>query len=132
MANFKALLQSLLSSFYSKQDQAEIVDLMNLDFSAALTLASSNVQGAAIQNFTASVSGIVISYLDNDLMYNGIALASGFCSLMNIGHLSSTAAGSNSAMWFPVKKGEEFTVHRATVSKAELSTVTLVPFKGAS
>lgn len=127
----KTLLTSLLGLFWSKQENAEIVALMNLDYSAKQSLFSEIITGQNIKNFVAPKNGIVISYLTDATQSNGIHVNSSdtFCSFINFGQLSNT---SNSAMWFPVKKGESFDVHQSVLGGQIGSRITFIPFAGAS
>ena len=130
----KTLLTSLLSLFWSKQENAEIVALMNLDYSAKQTLFTGNITEQTIKNLVAPESGIVISYLNDATIFNGIQVYDSstsriFCSLINFSQLSNA---SNSAMWFPVKKGESFNVHQNVLVEQIDSVIAFIPFTGAS
>lgn len=127
----KTLLTSLLSLFWSKQENAEIVALMNLDYSAKQILFTGNITEQNIKNLVAPNSGIVISYLNNATRFNGIQVNSSetFCSLINFGEFSNA---SNSAMWFRVTKGEPFNVHQNVFVEQTASVITFIPFAGAS
>lgn len=127
----KTLLTSLLSLFWSKQENAEIVALMNLDYSAKQILFTGRITGQNIKNLVAPENGIVVSYLNDSTRFNGIQVNSldTFCSLINFGQLSNT---SNSAMWFPVTKGEPFDVHQNVFEEQTDSVITFIPFAGAS
>lgn len=128
----KTLLTSLLSLFWSKQENAEIVALMNLDYSAKQILFTGNITAQNIKNLVAPENGIVISYLNNATRFNGIQVNDSpntFCSLINFGGLSNT---SNSAMWVPVTKGEHFYVHQNVFEEQINSIITFIPFAGAS
>ena len=128
----KTLLTSLLGLFWSKQENAEIVALTNLDYSAKQVLFSGNITGQNIKNLVAPKSGIVISYLDNSTKFNGIATneAGSFCSLINYGDMSNGLA-ANSALWFLLKKGEAFDVHQM-ISEQTASQIVFIPFVGVS
>lgn len=127
----KTLLSSLLSLFWSKQENAEIVALMNLDYSAKQILFTGSITEQNIKNLVAPESGIVISYLNNATRFNGIQIngSDTFCSLINFGQLSNT---SNSAVWFRVTKGESFNVHQNVLVEQTASVITFIPFAGAS